>query len=277
MPKIFTFGGKMAERDITVADLQAGKGKRQFTETTVFSLEDAVTGAEAGIDVLRPLDTFVKETAAVAPKTFISALMPFETYETPDEILRAAVRAVAAGADAVYTPRGLGVVEMLAKEGIPVQGHLGLVPRKSTWVGGLRAIGKTCDEALRLYQSFKDLENAGAYAAEVELVPPETLALINERTSLVTYSIGCGGVGDVIFLFMDDICGEFDTPPRHAKAYADLRSLREKIKSEKTRALREFRADVDAGTFPGPGRAARMPEAEVEAFREALARMPSGS
>lgn len=273
MPMIYTFGGKLAERNITVADLQAGKGKRQFTETTVFHVDDAIAGAAAGIDVLRPQDTFVKETVAVAPKTFISALIPFETYETPDEILRAAVRAVSNGADAVYTPRGLGVVEMLAKEGIPVQGHLGLVPRKSTWVGGLRAIGKTCDEAIRLYQSFKDLENAGAYAAEVELVPPETLALINERTSLVTYSIGCGGVGDVIFLFMDDICGEFENAPRHAKAYVELHKLRKQIKEERLKGLTAFKADVDAGTFPGPGKAAKMPEHEVEAFREALEKM----
>ncbi|WP_425403713.1 3-methyl-2-oxobutanoate hydroxymethyltransferase [Hwanghaeella sp.] len=273
MPTIFTFGGKMAKRNVTVADLQAGKGKRQFTETTVFKVEDAITGAAAGIDVLRPEDTFVAETVAAAPETFISALIPFDAYETPDQILGAAIRAVSAGADAVYTPRGLKVVEMLAREGIPVQGHLGLVPRKSTWVGGLRAIGKTCDEALQLYQTFKDLENAGAYAAEVELVPPETLALINERTSLVTYSIGCGGVGDVIFLFMDDICGELESPPRHAKAYADLRSLRAQLRAEQIKALTAFKEDVDAGTFPGPGKAARMANEELDAFREALDRM----
>lgn len=273
MPKIYTFGGKVADRSVTVAHLQAGKGNTQFTETTVFSVEDAVAGAAAGIDVLRPNDTFVKETVAVAPKSFISALIPYDAYETTDQILGAAIRAVSAGADAVYTPRSLHVVETLAREGIPVQGHLGLVPRKSTWVGGLRAIGKTCDEAMQLYQSFKDLENAGAYAAEVELVPPETLALINPKTSLVTYSIGCGEVGDVIFLFMDDICGELETPPRHAKAYADLRSLRARIRDEKLRALKAFKADVDAGTFPGPGKAATMPENELEAFREALDRL----
>lgn len=270
MPTIYTFGGKVAKRSVTVAHLQAGKGKTQFTETTVFSVDDAIAGAAAGIDVLRPTDTFVKETVAAAPESFISALIPFDAYETKDQILGAAVRAVSAGADAVYTPRSLDVVEMLAREGIPVQGHLGLVPRKSTWVGGLRAIGKTCDEALALYQSFKDLENAGAYAAEVELVPPETLALINPKTSLVTYSIGCGGVGDVIFLFMDDICGELESPPRHAKAYADLRTLRAQLREEQIRAVKAFKADVDAGTFPGPGKAARMPESELDAFREAM-------
>jgi 3-methyl-2-oxobutanoate hydroxymethyltransferase len=272
MPTIFTFGGKMAKRNVTVADLIAGKGVKQFTETSVFTVEDAVAGGTAGIDVLRPLDTFVTETVAAAPETFISALIPFDAYETPDEILGAAIRAVSAGADAVYTPRSLAIVEMLAREGIPVQGHLGLVPRKSTWVGGLRAIGKTCDEAMQLYQSFKDLENAGAYAAEVELVPPETLALINSRTSLVTYSIGCGHVGDVIFLFMEDICGELEKPPRHAKAYGDLRTLRAEIKAAQLKAVSAFKADVDAGTFPGPGKAARMPEQELVAFREALER-----
>jgi 3-methyl-2-oxobutanoate hydroxymethyltransferase len=272
MPTIFTFGGKLATRNVTVADLIAGKGRRQFTETTVFEVDDATAAAEAGIDVLRPLDTFVADTVAAAPGTFISALIPFDAYETPDQILGAAIRAVSAGADAVYTPRGLHVVEMLAREGIPVQGHLGLVPRKSTWIGGLRAVGKTCDEALALYQSFKDLENAGAYAAEVELVPPETLGLINPKTSLVTYSIGCGHVGDVIFLFMDDICGELANPPRHAKAYADLRSLRMQIKAERAKALSAFKSDVDAGTFPGPGKAARMPDQELDAFREALER-----
>ena len=272
MPKILTFGGKFATRNVTVAHLRDGKGKKQFTETTVFSVQDAETAFEAGIDVLRPVDTFVKETVAVAPDAFISALIPFDAYETPDQILGAAVRAVSAGADAVYTPRSLKIVEMLAREGIPVQGHLGLVPRKSTWVGGLRVIGKTCDEAMRLYQDFKDLENAGAYAVEVELVPPEILALINPRTSLVTYSIGCGSVGDVIFLFMEDLCGDIENPPRHAKAYGELRRLRQELRAEQIRCLRAFKDDVDGGTFPGPDKSPSVAEAELKAFRNAIER-----
>jgi len=270
MPNILTFGGKMTGRNVTVADLIAGKGKRQFTETTVYNAEEAVAGAEAGIDILRAWDPMVSTVAAAVPTTFITAGIAYDAYETPDQILGAAIRAVSAGADAVYTPRGLGVVEMLAKEGIPVQGHVGLVPRKSTWVGGLRVIGKTCEEALKLYQDFKDLENAGGYAAEVELVPPETLALINPKTSIVTYSLGSGGVGDVIFLFMEDICGDTENPPRHAKAYGDLRSLRDQIRDERLKALKAFKSDVDAGTFPGPGKASSMPEAEKLALQEAL-------
>jgi len=272
MPRILTFGGKMVDRNVTVADLIDGKGKQQFTETTVYNAEEAAAGAQAGIDVLRAWDPVVSEVVSAAPTTFITAGIAFDAYETPDQILAAAIRAVSAGADAVYTPRGLGVVEMLAHEGIPVQGHVGLVPRKSTWVGGLRAIGKTCEEALRLLQDFKDLENAGAYAAEVELVPPEALELINSKTSIVTYSIGCGGAGDVIFLFMEDICGDIENPPRHAKSYGDLRGLRQKIWEERLMALKAFKSDVDAGMFPGPGKSATMPEDEKRAFEEALER-----
>ena len=59
------------------------------------------------------------------------------------------------GADSIYTARGPHVVEMLARENIPVMCHLGLVPRKSTWKGGLRAIGTTCEEAKSLWEDFR--------------------------------------------------------------------------------------------------------------------------
>ena len=58
-------------------------------------------------------------------------------------------------------------------------GHLGLVPRKSTWRGGLRAVGRTADEALALMQDFRDLENAGAFSVEAEVIPAEVMAAIS--------------------------------------------------------------------------------------------------
>ena len=69
----------------------------------------------------------------------------------------------------------------------------GLVPRRSTWTGGLRAVGKTLDEAMKVYRDIKALENAGAYAVEVEVIPEELLREITKRTSLLTSSIGGGG------------------------------------------------------------------------------------
>ena len=100
-------------------------------------------------------------------------------------MLRAAFDAVAAGADAVITARGYEMVRMLAAESIPVVGHVGFVPRKSTWVGSVRAVGKTAAEALDLWDRCRRLEDAGAFALECELVPADVLSEINGRTSLV--------------------------------------------------------------------------------------------
>ena len=69
---------------------------------------------------------------------------------------------------------------------MPVQGHAGLVPRRSTWTGGLRAVGKTVEEAIWVYQKIKEFESAGAYAVEVEVIPEELLSAISKRTTLLT-------------------------------------------------------------------------------------------
>ena len=70
--------------------------------------------------------------------------------------VRGAFKALAQGADAVMTARSMSIGSLLANEDIPVMGHLGLVPRKSTWVGGLRAVGKNADEAFDLFQNSRD-------------------------------------------------------------------------------------------------------------------------
>ena len=89
-----------------------------------------------------------------------------------------------AGADAVYCPREPRIVEHLSAASIPVMSHVGLVPRTSTWIGGLRAFGRTADEALELYQTIKDLENAGAVMAEVEVVAADALSAIAPLTKM---------------------------------------------------------------------------------------------
>ena len=194
-------------------------------------------------------------------------------YHTNDDILRAAVKVAGVGADMVYTPRGLGVVEMLAKEGLSVMGHVGLAPRRSTQVGGLRAIGRTAEEAIRLMAEFRRYEDAGACWVEVECVATEALEEINKRTTLVTHSIGAGSGGDMIFLFMEDICGDVESPPRHAKAFGDLLSIRNQLSDERLRALTAFRDAVHDGSFPDDAHSIAMPPDELEKFREELDRM----
>ncbi len=273
--RIYTYGGRPAQRNYTVADLIALRGKARLCQTCPGTEEEAAACAAAGIDVLNTSDADLPAVRAGAPETFTIADLPMTAHRTQDDILRAAVRAAEIGADAVYTPRSLRTVEMLAKEGLAVQGHLGLVPRLSTLRGGLRIVGKTAEEAIELAEDFRRLEDAGAYAAEVECVATEALAEIGPRSGLVTHSIGAGSAGDVIFMFLVDICGESERPPGHARAFTDLRSMRERIDEERRRALRTYREAVTDGSYPDAATSVPMLPGEHEKLVDALNSRPS--
>ena len=159
---------------------------------------------------------------------------------------------------------------MLAREQIPVMCHLGLVPRRSTWNGGLRAIGKTADEAMALWQSFRDMENAGAFSVEAEVICDRVMAEISKRTTLITSSLGSGAGADIIYLFQNDICGEQPTSPRHARAFGNIHALQEQIKSERRAALSAFRAAAEGGDFPANAEAAVITDSEFETFADML-------
>ena len=272
--RIYTYAGKPAERNLTVADIIALKGVRKLSQTCPATEEEAAACEEIGIDVLNTSDADLRSVRAGAPETFTIADLPMTDHPTPDDILRAAVKAAEAGADAVYTPRSLAMVEMLAREGLSVQGHLGLVPRRSTQRGGLRIVGKTAEEAIELAEDFRRLEDAGAYAAEVECVAVEALAVISPRTKLVTHSIGAGHGGDVIFMFLVDICGESERPPAHARAFGDLRSIREGLVTERKRALSAYHLAVRKDLYPDAATSVAMPPEELDRFLDALERRP---
>jgi len=147
---------------------------------------------------------------------------------------------------------------------------LGLVPKKSTLVGGVRAVGKTAAEAERLLEQFVQLEDAGAFAVECELIPAAVMDEIQARTGLATISLGSGPSADVMFLFTSDICGEGPRTPRHARVYGDLASLQQRIVDERVSALTAFRADVAARSFPDVGEVAAIDDGELEKFRAAI-------
>ena len=272
--RIYTYGGKPARRNLTVAGIVALKGETRLCQTCPATEEEAAACETVGIDVLNTSDADLPAVRAGAPETFTIADLPMTAHHTPDDILRAAVTAAEAGADAVYTPRSLNTVEMLVREGLAVQGHLGLVPRLSTRRGGLRIVGKTAAEALELAEDFRRLEEAGAYAAEVECVASEALAAIGPRSKLVTHSIGAGSAADVIFMFLVDICGESERPPGHARAFVDLQSIRRRLADERRRGLREFRTAVMNGHYPDTATSVSMPPSEHKKLLEALDARP---
>ncbi|WP_246737325.1 3-methyl-2-oxobutanoate hydroxymethyltransferase [Nordella sp. HKS 07] len=209
MPRIFDFGGREVERSLTVAGLRQLKGSgRHVAQVTAETAEEAAAAEAAGIEMVVCRGSNVVRVREGSRRVFVTAAIGFAEAITGDEILRAGFAAVTAGADAVITGRSPDMVRLLAKEQVPVMGHLGLVPRKSTWVGGMRAVGKTAEEAMELWDRFRQLEDAGAFAVECEVIAAPVMAEINRRTSLVTVSLGSVSDADVIFLFTSDICGE---------------------------------------------------------------------
>ena len=105
-----------------------------------------------------------------------------------------AFRALEAGASSVYCSASAFIIEAMARERIPVVGHLGMVPRHVTWTN-YRAIGKTAAEAKELHAAMKRLESAGAYAAELECVPHQLASWLTRQTSLILMSLGSGSGG----------------------------------------------------------------------------------
>ena len=116
--------------------------------------------------------------------------------------------AMTAGAQSVYCGMSPAIVEGLAREGVPVICHVGLVPPKATWTGGFRAVGKTRAQAKMIWQQVQDFEQAGAFTVEMEVIAANLAREITKRTSLLTISLGSGGGCDAQYLFSADILGE---------------------------------------------------------------------
>ncbi len=156
----------------------------------------------------------------------------------------------------------------MAQEGIPVVGHLGMVPRHATWTN-IRPIGRTAVEARDLYEHMKRLESAGAYAAELELVPHELASWLCKKTSLFLMSLGSGNGCDSQFLFSDDILGDYDERiPRHAKSYRIFgQRIRTPSRSNAIAAFKEYVDDVREGRFPA---AANLVSIREEEFNKAI-------
>src|SRR3954471_4995835 len=239
----------------TVYELQQLKGKRCLTHIHVKSPEEAAAAEEAGVDLMScSFDTpeaqaRLPRLVEAAPKSFLSGATP-HGLASPEEAIRIAFRALELGASSVYCSASAFIIEAMTRERIPVVGHLGMVPRHVTWTG-YRAIGKTVDEAVELHRRMKELENAGAYAAELEVVPENLARFLCSQTKLLIMSLGSGAGCDTQFLFSDDILGDYDErPPRHAKAYRHFADEYRRLQQERIAAFREYIADVQEGRFP---------------------------
>ncbi len=262
-----------ARRLPTVADLRAMKGRRQLTMLRYFSLDEASAAEAAGVDIASvPQDIVLHPRyRELAPSIFSMTGLTHLEAGTPEDYLRWSGDALNRGADAVYCSGSLRTVEHLAREFIPVVGHVGLVPARATWTGGFRAVGKTAEDALRLYREVKAYESAGAFAVEIEVVPVEVAAEISRRTSVLLWSMGAGAGCDAQYLFANDMLGYTEGHvPRHAKVYRDFRAEHARLQTERIAAFGEFVSDVASGAYPEERHLVRMAADQLSAFRERL-------
>ncbi len=188
-----------------------------------------------------------------APDAFAFPGDNFYEIGGTDDFLRWAFPLFKHGADGFYCSGSLATVRAMADHGLPVCGHVGLIPSKATWTGGFKAVGKTLETAQLVWNQCKALEEAGAFAVEIEVVPHSITKAIAERTGLFLISMGAGAAGHAQYLFSDDVLGQNrGHVPRHAKRYANLAAEFDRLQQMRIDAMTRFAQDVHEGDYPPP-------------------------
>lgn len=189
-----------------------------------------------------------KLVAGAAQQALVIADMPFMSYQaSTEEAVRNAGRFLQAGAAAVKLEGGAVMadrVKAMTSLGIPVVGHLGMMPQSVHALGGYKVQGKVDDQASRLVDDAKGLEAAGAFAIVLEAIPADLAKTVTQTLSISTIGIGAGPHCDGQVLVLYDLLGLFDTfTPKFVKTYAHL-------KTDALQALSRYKKEVEQGTFP---------------------------
>ena len=252
----------------TVYDLWSQKGKKKWVQTHIDTDKEAEAAYNAGREIIScEPDRYFKKVREVAPSAFLSVGLRHGMVSSAQEAIKVGFEILEMGADAVYCSHSIKFIEAMAKEGIPVTAHVGLVPNLATWTS-YRAVGKNSREAFEVYQKVKDLENAGAACVEVEVVPIELADYITRNTKMITMGMGCGDVCDTQYLFCNDILGtNVNHYPRHAKKYLDLNKEEEKIQILREQGFRMFVEDIQKGIYPEEKHIIKMDKKEFEDFQ----------
>lgn len=219
-----------------------------------------VLGYESTIPVT--MDEMIHHTKAVVRGTeqaLVIGDMPFMTYQAGvSEALHNAARFIQeGGAQAVKLEGGevmAETVRRIVECGIPVMGHIGLTPQSMHQLGGFKVQGKTQEAAIRLVKDACALEEAGAFAIVLELLPAPLSKIITKKSGIPTIGIGAGPHCDGQVQVVSDILGLYtDFVPRHAKQYARLSDI---IKQ----AVSDYMNEVQEGAFPTEKQSSTMDE-----------------
>lgn len=280
----------MEKKKLTAKDLLELKGKRKIVAASCFGYYYARAMEAAGYDVLGTTgwilghlvrgdhggsaESMADAKMAVegvrrgAPNTFLFAVPPYgDHFLGIDDTLRLSAQLIKAGADAVKI-QGSGIkidkIRALTQEGIPCGGHLGLTPLYTTWLGGFRAIGKTVEEAVKVYEDALRVQDAGAIWIELECVPYRVAAEITKRVEIPILGIGSGPDCDGEIQVHLDTLGLHDGHyPKHSKVYMNHHQ-------ETIEVFEKYREEVSSGAFPTNEYGFRIKDDVFETFLDRI-------
>jgi 3-methyl-2-oxobutanoate hydroxymethyltransferase len=197
------------------------------------------------------VDEMIYHTQAVrngAENSMVVTTLPFGSYESVPQAVETAVRLMKEGkADAVHfegTAEQADKVKSIVDAGIPVMGHVGITKQKIVRSGAIRIQGRTADSARQVLEDVTAFAKAGVFAIVIECVPAKLAEVVTLSLNVPTISIGAGAACDGQALVTQDMLGLFkELNPRFLKVYLDLAGII-------TRALTQFREEVEQGQFP---------------------------
>lgn len=236
---------------------------------TAYDAPFAAAAADAGIDIMLigdsvgttllgysstlpvTMEDMIRHTQAArrgAPGAFLVGDLPFMSYQASvEEGIRNAGKLIKeGGADSVKLEGGAEYAELVSKlvlSGIPVMGHIGLMPQSVQVMGGYKVQGRTDAAVAKLIDDAKALEAAGAFAVVLECVPESAAKAVTEALDIPTIGIGSGRYCSGQVQVLHDLLGLLEFKPKHAGRYAEVGEI---VRN----ALRNYCEDVKSGTFP---------------------------
>ncbi len=219
------------------------------------------------------MDDMIRHAAAVrrgAPTAFIVGDMPYMSYQPSNELaVKNAGRFMAeAGCDAIKLEGGAAMaprIEAIVAAGIPAIGHLGLTPQSASALGGFRLQGKSAALAKKIIDDAKALEEAGAFAILLELVPDRVCQIITERAeNCLIMSLGSGPHAHGQLLIYHDMFGLYPKfKPRMAKVFGNAGEII-------LNGLKEYVREVKETEFPAPENYFGMKDEEYQQLLDML-------
>lgn len=279
----------MNKNKVTVLDVQQAKKEgRKLVMCTAYDYPFGLMADEAGMDMVLVGDSLgmvvmglegtvevtmehmihhIKAVVRGCKGPFIVGDMPFMSYNTSvrEAIQNAGRLMKEGGCEAVKLEGGVDfalTIQAIVKAGIPVQGHIGLTPQTASALGGFKMQGRDALAAKRIIEDAKALEDAGVFSMILEAVPAPLGQLVAEAVKVPVIGIGAGPDVDGQVLVTYDMIGLFEKfVPKFVKQYTQIRKT-------VLEALKEYKEDVVAVTFPGPEHSFKMPDEALEQLKK---------